>query len=511
MKRRMKWFLGILLCACLFCSVARAELERSPLQASTLSRVVDIDDVVFHQRMLQRIAHLNGNTRVAGSPGYEQSARYVLSCLKTAGYRVAIQKFKFPYYQELSHSLLQRTSPSAKPYPSNTPGGFYTMYYSGSGDAEGMVVPVDLVMPPGETPNTSSSGCQMSDFAGFPAGAIALIQRGSCSYYEKAKNAQRAGASGVVIYNEGQLGRTSASGVTLTHPGITIPVVFTSYAIGKDLYQLGQKQEVRVHIKVDSRIESRWTENILAATRTGNPSQKVIVGAHLDSVAAGPGINDNGSGVAAVLETAVKTATWDIRPKNRIVFAFWAAEEEGLWGSTHYVKRLSSKQVGDISLYLNFDMLASPNWIRFVGDGDGSDTGVAGPPGSGFIEQVFVDYYARKKLTTEPHILGGRSDYAPFMDAGVPVGELLAGWDEIKTKEQAAVYGGTAGIPCDPNYHSARDTLKSSDLLIEKEMLKTIGYTVGYFAGKSLPVQKTEALRAVRSYTFEYLGPMAVR
>lgn len=511
MKQRGKWLIGISLLGLLFCTGAAAEPEVIPLQASTLSRLVDLNEVIFHQCMLQRCARLNGNSRVAGSPGYDLSARYVSFCLKGAGYPVTVQRFKFPYYEELSKPFLQRTFPKTRTYKPDDPNGFYSMHYSGNGDVEGTLVPVDVVMPPGDTPNSNSSGCQMKDFGGFPAGAIALIQRGTCTYHQKARNAQRAGASAAVIYNEGQEGRTAASRATLQHPGLTIPVVITSYAVGSDLYRLAQKQEVRVHLRVDTRLEWRRTENILASTKTGNALRKVIVGAHLDSVAAGPGINDNGSGAASVLETALKMATWDLRPKNQVVFAFWGAEEEGLFGSTHFVKRLTKKQLAAVSLYLNFDMLGSPNWIRFVGDGDGSDTGVAGPPGSDFIEQVFVDYYARRTLPTAPHILSGRSDYAPFMAAGIPVGELLAGWDEIKTKEQAAVYGGTAGLPCDPNYHSARDTLKNADFSIEGEMLKTMGYAVGYFAGKSLPARKAEALQAARPYAFEYKGPWAIR
>ncbi len=511
MKRQVRALICAALVALLWGATAQAGEEHSPWKASLLSRLVDVNDVKFHQSMLQRIARGNDNNRAAGTTGYEQSSEYVGSWLKMAGYHVDIQRFKFDFFQELSDPLLQRTSPEAEPYKKNSPRGFYTMTYSGSGDVEESVVAVDVVMPPGPTADTSNSGCEAEDFAGFPAGAIALVQRGGCSFYDKGKNAQDAGASALIVYNEGQVGRTDAFSSTLEKPEFTIPAVFASYAIGRELYELGQKEGVRVHITTDTSTGIRTTWNVLASTRTGDPSRQVIVGAHLDSAIEGPGINDNGSGAAAVLETAVKMAWAGIRPKNKVTFAFWGAEEEGLLGSSHYVSKLTLKERDGIALYLNFDMIGSPNWIRFVSDGDGSDTPMAGPPGSDFIERVFVDYFKSRNMPTEPDKLDGRSDYGPFMAAGIPIGGVYTGADEIKTKRQAAIYGGTAGKPCDPNYHTPRDTLKNANLTIEEQMLSAIGYAVGYFADRAPTVPEAGKMRTAGPFSFEYRGPLAVR
>lgn len=514
MNRRLRAVIGVFgvaMFAFLCGETVQAGQESAPWKASLLSRVVSIRNVRLHMTMLERIARQHGNNRASGAPGYDRASRYVTTILKAAGYRVNLQRFEFPFFQELAQPLLQRTSPGAEPYPPDDPQGFYTVQYSGSGDIDGVVVPVNVVMPPGGSPNTSSSGCQAEDFIDFPAGAIALIQRGTCSYYDKAKNAQLAGASAVVFYNEGQAGRTEAFTTTVQKPEFAFPVVFASYEIGRELYDLSQSQEVRVHVRTDTRSEIRETHNILASTRSGSSSRTVIVGAHLDSELAGPGVNDNASGAAAVLETAVEMARWGIRPKNRIIFAFWGAEEYGLLGSAHYVNGLTAKQLADIRVYLNFDMIASPNWVRFVSDGDGSDTGSAGPPGSGFIEQVFVDYFNSKGMPTEPGVMDGRSDYASFMEAGVPAGFLLAGMEGIKTPEQEAIYGGTAGLPYDPNYHTARDTLKNASLTIEAQMLSAIGYAAGYFADKTLPAPGVKSHEAAAPCSFERRGPLFIR
>ncbi|MGH2821148.1 MAG: M20/M25/M40 family metallo-hydrolase, partial [Actinomycetota bacterium] len=202
-------------------------------------------------------------------------------------------------------------------------------------------------------------------------------------------------------------------------------------------------------------VEIRPTTNVIADTTTGRVDRTVVAGAHLDSVTDGPGINDNGSGSAATLETALQMSRLGIEPVNRVRFAFWGAEEAGLVGSAHYVDRLTARQVKDIALNLNFDMVGSPNFVRFVYDGDGSDTAVRGPAGSGKIEDVFVDYFTDQGLETDPTAQDGRSDYASFTAVGIPAGGLFTGAEGIKTAEQEAVYGGTAGVAYDPCYHQA--------------------------------------------------------
>jgi Zn-dependent M28 family amino/carboxypeptidase len=194
----------------------------------------------------------------------------------------------------------------------------------------------------------------------------------------------------------------------------------------------------------------------------------VVVGAHLDSVAEGPGINDNGSGTATILEIAEQYAARGIEPNNRIRFAFWGAEEFNLVGSTFYVNQLSDDDLADHMANLNFDMVGSPNYVRFVYDGDNSAFPVGpaaadGPDGSAQIESVFVSYFANQGLQSDPTPFSGRSDYGPFIAAGVPAGGLFTGAEGEKTPRQAQIYGGTAGQAYDPCYHQACDTFANNN------------------------------------------------
>jgi hypothetical protein len=200
----------------------------------------------------------------------------------------------------------------------------------------------------------------------------------------------------------------------------TIPVVGLSFADGQALYQATQAGEVVVRVFTSTVNESRSTTNVIADSPGGNADRVLVVGAHLDSVAEGPGINDNGSGSATILEIAEEISELGITPRQKLRFAFWGAEESGLLGSERYVENLSDEELQAIWANLNFDMLGSPNYVRFIYDGDGSATDPAGPPGSGQIEQVFLDYFAGQGLATEPTPFSGRSDYGPFIAVGSP-------------------------------------------------------------------------------------------
>jgi Zn-dependent M28 family amino/carboxypeptidase len=421
-----------------------------------LRDAVTVNGILQHARAFQTIANLNGGNRASGTAGYDASAAYVKERLRRAGYRVTEQEFEFPFFQETAPAEFERISPSPKTYVVDE--DFITMEYSGSGDATGDLAPVDLVLPPGPEPSTSNSGCEASDFAGFEAGDIALLQRGTCDFAVKAANAQAAGAAAAIIFNEGQPGRTATLAGTLGGPGITIPVIGTSFAIGNELAGLG---DVVVRVATSTESEIRTTTNVLAETREGDATQKVVIGGHLDSTLDGPAINDDGSGTATVLDIAeaMRETKLDRKLRRKVVFAFWGAEENGLLGSEHYVETLGASGIADLYAYLNFDMLGSPNYVRFVFDGDGSDTEPAGPPGSEEIESLFNRYYASQGLATDPTPFSGSSDYEPFRLAGLPVGGLFAGAGDLKTERQAQIYGGTAGQPFDPNYHTANDTV----------------------------------------------------
>ena len=195
-----------------------------------------------------------------------------------------------------------------------------------------------------------------------------------------------------------------------------------------------------------------------------------MVGGHLDSVGVGAGINDNGSGSAGILEIAEQLSGVALR--NKIRFVWFSAEESGLLGSEAYVASLPSSERSKISAMLNFDMIGSPNFVRFVYDGDLSDSEPpegGAPEGSAQIERLFLDYFASQGLATRPTAFDGRSDYGPFIEAGIPAGGLFTGAEGIKTAEEATVFGGTAGQQYDPCYHLGCDGLSNlSNLALEQ-------------------------------------------
>ncbi len=412
-----------------------------------LLECVTVEGVRSHQAALQAIADANNGIRVSGSPGYDASVAYAEGVLRAAGYNVTIQPFQFQTFVTLSPWVLEQVSPApVGPIVNNI------MSYSGSGDVTAAVTA--LAAPPADV----TPGCEATDFAGFPAGNIALIRRGSCTFAIKATNAYNAGARGVIIYNNqpGVINGTLGNGFTLN-----IGVTSVTAAVGEALVAT---PGLVLRLKTDTFRGIANTYNVLAESVGGDPNNVVMVGAHLDSVNAGPGINDNGSGSAAILEVARQMSK--VKPRNKVRFALWGAEESGLVGSTHYVNNLSAADLTKITLYLNFDMIGSPNHVFFVYDGDDSDVigAPAGPPGSAQIEKLFEAFYVSSGVPFKGTDFSGRSDYGPFIAKGVPSGGLFTGAEGVKTVEEASQWGGTAGQPYDPCYHLACDTYANNSL-----------------------------------------------
>ncbi|GAB2862486.1 M28 family metallopeptidase [Nocardioides pacificus] len=443
-------------------------------QAGTkrLRKAVTTRQIMEHNRAFQRIANRNDGNRASGTPGYDASADYVMRKLKRAGYRVREQEFTFPFFQEFSEPVLEQTDPMATTYETGT------FSFSGDGDVTGTLVPIDLTLPPPAEPG-ATSGCEAEDFpAPGEDDAIALVQRGTCAFGVKAQLAQDAGYDAVIIFNEGQEGRTDLTTGTLGDP-VSIPVVGASFEDGAALAAQTEAGDVTMHVATDVRTDpAARTSNIIATTRTGNPNRALVVGAHLDSVTEGAGINDNGSGSATILEIAEQMAKLKIKPRQQVRFAFWGAEESGLLGSEHYVKTLTKKGISRIMANLNFDMVGSPNYARFIYDGDGSDTELAGPAGSGKIEQVFTSHFRREKLASAPTEFSGRSDYGPFIAVGIPAGGLFTGAEGIKTAEEAALFGGTAGEAYDKCYHAKCDNIRNVSTKAIGEMSDAAAHAV---------------------------------
>ncbi len=421
-----------------------------------LLECVDVAGVREHQAAFQAIADANGGTRVSGSPGYDLSADYVAGRMEAAGYDVTVQPFEFVAFSQLGPSTLEQTAPVPVVYVEGT--DYNLMDQTDPGNVTAAVTAVDLQLGLG---NTSSSGCEVDDFAGFPEGNIALMQRGTCSFEQKAENAAAEGAIGAVIFNQGNTPeRTGLIGGTLSaaYTG-GIPVLDTTYGRGTEW---AATVGLKLHLGADVLRELVTTSNVIAEKAGKNTSNVVMVGAHLDSVETGPGINDNGSGSAAILEVAEQMAK--VKPQNTVRFAWWGAEESVLVGSTFYVNNLSDEEFGKIALYLNFDMVGSRNHVFFVYDGDDSD-GIgagAGPAGSDVIEEKFEQFYNSRSLPFKGTDFDGRSDYQAFILNGIPAGGLFTGAEGIKTPDEAALWGGTAGQPYDPCYHQACDTFANN-------------------------------------------------
>ncbi|MET1062719.1 MAG: M28 family metallopeptidase [Aeromicrobium sp.] len=455
---------------------ADAKSKPKPVDTSKLTKAVTVNGQLKTLRQLQVIANRNGGNRASGLPGHEASVAYIAAQLKKSGYKVTKQTFTFPFSRDLEPATLTQLTPEERTIETQA------MDYSGSGDVTGAVTPINLVIPPGEAGSTPS-GCEVGDFPDpGPDPAIALIQRGFCNFGVKAANAEAAGYDAAIIFNEGQEGRTELLTGTLGEP-VGIPVVGTSYEDGVALAAAPSTARVTAKTEVDL---NRKTTNVIAdlPRKTKHQDQVVVVGAHLDSVAEGPGINDNGSGSANILEIAkqyVKTGL--VKKAQRPVrFAFWAAEEKGLLGSYHYVETLSDAQRDKIYANLNFDMIGSPNYVRFVYDGDGSSDGNSGPAGSAEIEDVFTSYFAKRKLASAPTPFDGRSDYGPFIEVGIPAGGLFSGAEGIKTAEEATLFGGTAGAAYDACYHQACDDITNLSTKAIKELGDAAAHSVGTLA-----------------------------
>lgn len=314
-----------------------------------------------------------------------------------------------------------------------------------------------------------------------------MIQRGTCPFSLKAQNAEAAGASGAIIFNQGdsESRKDLFQGTLTAEAKIGIPVFAVSYPLAVGLMEMTAPT---FKMMVSTTTVNKLSHNVIAETTTGNPDNVVMIGAHLDSVDAGPGINDNGSGSAAILEVALKFK--NVKTNNRLRFAWWSAEELGLVGSTKYVQSLSKSELSKLALYLNFDMVASPNYILGVYDGDGSKNPTSGPAGSGAIESLFHLFFSMNGPLSVEVPLNGRSDYGAFATAGIPVGGTFTGAEGTKTQEEANLYGGDVGKAYDACYHQACDTIQNLNMTALEANVDAIAFSALTYAYSTASVVK---------------------
>jgi Zn-dependent M28 family amino/carboxypeptidase len=442
-------------------SAARQVVPDGPALARQLVKKVNITNLNRHLIAFQRISDRTEGNRAAGAPGHEQSAEYIATKLENAGYIVTRQEFPFVY----DETELATATIDGEDLP------VVRMSYSQDTPAGGATGPL-VVVPVDDTP-----GCEATDYEGLAAeGAVVLVSRGACTFAQKAVVAGEVNAAAVIVYNNvpGQLSGTLGGVEPESAPAAGVTQEQGAALIGQE--------GASVTIDLQGLSEDRTTYNVIAETQTGRHNNVVMAGAHLDSVGEGAGINDNGTGSSALLETALQLGG---RPKvnNAVRFAWWSAEELGLVGSEYYVQNLTFEEQLDIALYLNFDMIGSPNAGYFIFDGDDSDGVGAGPGpyGSGQIEAAFADYFEAIGTPTRGTDFDGRSDYNEFIVNGIPGGGLFTGADGVKTDEQVDLWGGTAGIAYDPNYHTAGDNLGNVDRTVFEQMSKGVAWVIASY------------------------------
>ena len=525
--------------------------------AKYVSSKIDRDEVVEHLVELEGRASKTSDgssvTRAAGTEGYAQSLDYIVDTMREHDYQVSIQEFDFRAWEELAGTSLNVNGVdlvSVRNAGEGVEADFAVMSYSGKSNGP-LAGEVAFVTPDFrfDAPDyDDTDGCESSDFSGKDiTNKIAVIQRGGCSFSTKVVNAQNAGAKGVIVFNQGNAeGRTSVVNGTLGNDSTSvIPAFGARYELGQQWYELSQTSAVPVNLQVDVEDEVVLTQNIIAETKGGDEEQVVMLGAHLDSVPEGPGINDNGSGTAGLLEYAVTLADLNAPVKNKVRFAWWAAEEAGLVGSEYYTNDLFAplraqaeqeilKELGlddpsqltpeqldlvdaryyelnKVKLYLNFDMIGSPNYIFGVMDGDLSDTkdspdnaytGDFEPPyGTSDIESTFNRFFSNKSHSTVPQALSKRSDYAGFADWGVAFGGLFTGAENVKSAEEVEQFGGEIDVAYDKCYHQACDDLNNISQTALYVNTQSLAYVTTFYAFSQpvFPEQQAEPVSTMRA------------
>ena len=273
-----------------------------------------------------------------------------------------------------------------------------------------------------------NEGCQSTDFPADVAGNIAFIKRGVCPFGTKSENAGRAGALAAVVYNyekdvvHGTLGTPS-------------PYHIATFGLSGEeaepiLEKLKKGKYVDAIAYIDAEVLQILTDNIIAQTTAGDPENCVMLGAHSDSVAEGPGINDDGSGTISLLEVATQLTKFNV--SNCVRFAWWAGEEEGLLGSDYYVASLPKEENKKIRLFMDYDMMASPNFAYQIYNA----TNALNPTGSEELRDLYIDWYEQQGLNYTFIPFDGRSDYDGFIRNGIPGGGIATGAEGIKTKEE---------------------------------------------------------------------------
>lgn len=456
---------GAVLAATAMLAGCAPEPVQPPL-SNRLAGQVTVGAMLAHLQRLQEIADAHHHNRADGTPGFDASAEYVINALRDKGFDVQTPEI----------TRLDTTS-AGKP----------TLTVAGIGysvDQASLLVrtPAGGVSGPVIRP-ARSTGCAPADYpAAVPRGGIAVVSDAGCSVVDKQNVAAGRGAAALIVVSPpSRNGAPAGLFPPDYYDQLTLPVAVT----GRDGDNALRRATGAVRLVLDATTVKITSRNILAQTATGTERDVVMVGAHLDGAPGGPGINDNGSGVAAVLETALQLGPSPaVTNAVRFVFwgAFWAGAEQQLGGSTDYVFGLDREALNDIALYLDFDMLASPNPGFFTYDGDQSALPsrdvIPGdvPAGSAGVERTLAGYLNLAGVRPADMPLSSDTDYSPFLVAGVPVGGITTGASQLKTTVQARLWGGKPGTAFDPNYRGPGDTVDK----INRQALAIAGSAVAF-------------------------------
>ncbi|HEY9265843.1 MAG TPA: M28 family metallopeptidase [Mycobacterium sp.] len=441
----------------------------APVLGAELADKVTVDGVYRHLVELQKIADANDGNRADGTPGHQASVDYLARLLRDRGFDV-----QTPEFRRLSGSR----------------GGKPALTVSGRDHRVEQASLLTTTPPGGLRARTlrpgRPAGCTVADYGSVSVkGAIAVVDDSGCSIVAKQNVALAEGAVGMLVVSRASPTKPVGAPPSLFSPGyynnLTVPVGIVDPAADAAL----RRTDAPVTLLLDNEPVMTTSRNVIAQTKSGDPGNVILAGAHLDSVRSGPGINDNGSGVAAVLETALQLGP-EPTAGNAVRFAFWGSEEISADGSTSYVRSLTEEQVDGIALYLNFDMIASPNAGYFTDDGDQSaqtsPVAAGVPDGSAGIERTLAGRLNLAGVRPADLPLGRNTDYAPFLAAGIPVGGVTTGSSQLKTEVQSRLWGGRAGAAFDPNYHTSRDTIDNVDRDALGIMAATAAFAVGTYA-----------------------------
>ncbi|KAK3681647.1 peptidase family M28 [Podospora appendiculata] len=441
-----------------------ASSSKPLIDSEALQATIGKEALLARAKELYKIAKLgedeyNHPTRVIGSEGHKGTLKYIYDTLVGLGDYYTLSKQPFPAVNGQvfeSRLVLGQTVPSSATPMSLTPATKNKQPVYG-----------DLVL-------VENDGCNADDYPEEVAGNIAFILRGTCPFGTKSEHAGKKGAVAAVVYNyedgfvSGTLGTPSPDHVaTFGLSGEEAAPILAKLKKGKQVDSIAY---------IDAEVNIITTSNILAQTKGGDQENCVMLGGHSDSVAEGPGINDDGTGSLTLLEIAAQLTNFTVN--NCVRFAWWAGEEEGLLGSDYYVDVLPAAENKKIRLFMDYDMLASPNFAYQVYDARNDRN----PVGSQELRDLYVDWYTAHGHNYTFIPFDGRSDYDAFIRHGIPGGGIATGAEGIKSKDEAKWFGGKSGEWYDPCYHQLCDDVDNLNLTAWEVNARLVAHSVATYA-----------------------------